>query len=604
MASRVIRDLISLAILITILMPSITPLYATPLTISTDKSQYKPGDKVKIIINGKPTTIYGIEVRDPVNAVVVADQVQTDSNGKATYSFGLSNNAREGTYKIYVSGGGESATKTFKVKKAAAPSPPPAPTKKSSSIKLSLNATVLELCQYLKVSGQLNPKLEGVEILLVYKWPNGSKTYRRVVTSKNGVFEDVFKPEMLGAWFVEAKWYGNNEYRGCSTQKTFWVKQRVEVTLMVSPVKAVLDSAIAIYGRIDPPLENVKIVIEYSLDRVNWIEIGEVYTGANGTFGYTYVVTMLGKISFRAVVPETEILLESISNVVEVTVREMARVEVNVEVEPSEVRPGEEVLIKVFLNTSVTGSARVSAYYGLEEISITELELDEKDYFEVSWTPEKEGVYVIVVEVVPEVGIPAAGFKILTVRRPVYTLSFVVESEDGFAVGGVLVGVYKGGNLIALAVTKADGRASFYLLEDSYRVVFTYMGEVLYETTVDLVEDKEVKAVLPLVRVELYIKDALGSPIAGTSLVVEDQYGNRYSAVTDAEGRVFLLVPKGNIKVMWGGVEKETIAKEAGVIELTVPVIIGLEYAVGLFIAGVIVGFIIAKIIYTKKEKA
>lgn len=112
--------MLTIVILASISTPS---LLASPLTVKTGKSSYAPGSEVKVIINGKPNTWYGVEVRDPKGAPVCVTQVRTDSGGKATVTFKLSSNCRTGTYTVYVAGGGESATVKFSVKTGAAAPP-------------------------------------------------------------------------------------------------------------------------------------------------------------------------------------------------------------------------------------------------------------------------------------------------------------------------------------------------------------------------------------------------------------------------------------------------------------------------------------------------
>ncbi len=577
---------------------------ASPLSVSTNKSQYRPGETVKITINGKANTAYGVEVRDPQNKIVFLKQVTTGSNGVGTTQFKLSSSAREGTYKVYVSGGGESASKTFKVAKEAPPPSPPS--KKSSSIKLNINATVLEPGQFLRVSGQLTPKIKGAKIILIYTSPTGSRTYRNVNTMDNGVFEDVFKPEELGKWTVEAKWLGNSEYKGSSSKKEFWVKQRLEVTLTVYPSEAPLNSEIVLTGSVKPQLANVRVVLQYSLDGSFWQDIGETTTGADGSFGFTYTVAVTGVLKFRAVVPETDTILESVSSIVEVRVVRELKASIGVEVEPQELMPGEEVLIKASLNVSVTGRAIISAYYGAEEIPIAELELVEAQSFDYTWTPEREGVYVIVVKVIPEYGSPLVAFSMVNVRVPFFTFTLTLKTEEGMGVEGVFVRVYSDGEMVAYGQSDAEGRVSFVLKGGVYRLVFVYVGREVGEAEYEVKSDLEEEVVLPLVALEFTVKDALGNPLAGVPVSAVDEYGVRYAAITDPEGRAFLIVPKGRLKVISGGVEKELAAERRQSIELTVQTGYRIEHlalslAVGVAI-GVAVGAALIKYMATRRK--
>ena len=45
-----------------ILVAALLPVYAVPLSVSTDKGTYSPGETVTITIQGKPNTDYGVAV--------------------------------------------------------------------------------------------------------------------------------------------------------------------------------------------------------------------------------------------------------------------------------------------------------------------------------------------------------------------------------------------------------------------------------------------------------------------------------------------------------------------------------------------------------------
>ncbi|MEM1523562.1 MAG: MG2 domain-containing protein, partial [Thermofilaceae archaeon] len=118
------RRTVTLLLVALLLLPFASP---SPLTISLSKGTYRPGETVTLTIQGKPNTIYGIEVGGPGGAVVILYQITTDSGGKASFSFTLPSDAGLGTYTVYVAGGGESATVTFTVEAAPPPPAPPPP---------------------------------------------------------------------------------------------------------------------------------------------------------------------------------------------------------------------------------------------------------------------------------------------------------------------------------------------------------------------------------------------------------------------------------------------------------------------------------------------
>jgi len=88
--------------------PYISERFGPGLSLSTDKTEYKPGDQVKIEgwareswftpLSSEPVAI---EVRSGDNLIWI-DQVSTDSHGYFTSSFTLREGIPTGEYKVYV----------------------------------------------------------------------------------------------------------------------------------------------------------------------------------------------------------------------------------------------------------------------------------------------------------------------------------------------------------------------------------------------------------------------------------------------------------------------------------------------------------------------
>ena len=117
-----------LVILVLLLSLASSLVLASPLSVSTDKSEYYRGDRVTIRVSGTPNTDVAIEVRDPNGKVAWFGQARIGSDGKGSASFRLKSDAPYGTYRVYASAVGERASCTFKVVKKPAPPPPPPPT--------------------------------------------------------------------------------------------------------------------------------------------------------------------------------------------------------------------------------------------------------------------------------------------------------------------------------------------------------------------------------------------------------------------------------------------------------------------------------------------
>ena len=141
------------------MVAALLPIYAAPLSVTTDKGTYSPGETVTITIQGKPgTSYYGVEVRDPDGKITALKQVTAGSDGKATLSITLASDSSTGTYTIYVSGGGETASTTFTVSAAAA-APAPASVAPGAAASSALNTARFRLMQLSKAISSLNASL-------------------------------------------------------------------------------------------------------------------------------------------------------------------------------------------------------------------------------------------------------------------------------------------------------------------------------------------------------------------------------------------------------------------------------------------------------------
>ena len=143
-------------------MMVLLPVYAAPLSVSIGKSAYSPGETVTVIIQGKPSADYAIEVRAPDGRLVLVDEVRAGPDGSVTYSFSLPSDSPAGEYKVRVAGGGEYVEVSFMVSAASSPSPTPytTPSQASSAAAASaLSTAKSRLAQLSKALSSLNASL-------------------------------------------------------------------------------------------------------------------------------------------------------------------------------------------------------------------------------------------------------------------------------------------------------------------------------------------------------------------------------------------------------------------------------------------------------------
>jgi len=82
---------------------------------------------------------------------------------------------------------------------------------------VSPNSTIT-LGENVTVSGLIDPAHGNVVVKLTYEC-NGTTVIRNVTTDLNGAYEDVYAPEKVGVWTVEASWEGDSDHYGATSSR-------------------------------------------------------------------------------------------------------------------------------------------------------------------------------------------------------------------------------------------------------------------------------------------------------------------------------------------------------------------------------------------------
>lgn len=99
---------------------------------------------------------------------------------------------------------------------------------KPSTISCEISKSVITIGQDIAVSGSIPryPLYSTITVTLTYTRPDGS-SFTRNVTYSRGKFEDVYAPDAVGSWSVEASWEGDQKYLGATSPPTsFEVKEK------------------------------------------------------------------------------------------------------------------------------------------------------------------------------------------------------------------------------------------------------------------------------------------------------------------------------------------------------------------------------------------
>jgi len=279
---------ISLIITIFLLFLALIPVISTPLSVSTNKSVYKPNEKVIITVSGSPGTVVGIQVLRPGGETEFVDQKTIGSNGKASTSFKLPED-HLGKWKVVVSGGGETAQTTFNVKGG-------------SKISIHIDKNFISLGDSVTISGSINPAVDA-SVTIEYRREGGSWGKLATVSAHNGKYSYKWTPSSEGKYYLRSSWPGNNRYFEATSSTislTVSRKQKSSISAEISSTEIIFGENITVSGCLKPALAGVSIKIIYTAPDGKKI-VRTTTTDVNGCFHDTIYPNMSGSWSVKVV---------------------------------------------------------------------------------------------------------------------------------------------------------------------------------------------------------------------------------------------------------------------------------------------------------------
>jgi len=235
------------------------PVHVSPaLSVSTDKPEYARGETVTITVQGTAGTGVGVQVVNPSGGTVFVKELTIGSGGSVSTSFKLSSSAQVGTYTVYVSGGGETATTTFKVKY-------------KSSVTISLSTDFILIGESVVISGSIytTDVPHTATVVIEYKSSSSlSWSILATVTAVDGDYSYTWTPSTAGTYNLRARWDGDDTHFGATSSVvtlTVSSKKRSTLTIHVSPEIVNLGGSVQVYGQLtgSSPIAGATITITY-----------------------------------------------------------------------------------------------------------------------------------------------------------------------------------------------------------------------------------------------------------------------------------------------------------------------------------------------------
>ncbi|MEM0490779.1 MAG: hypothetical protein QXH73_06175, partial [Ignisphaera sp.] len=189
------------------------------------------------------------------------------------------------------------------------------------------------------------------------------------------------------------------------------LQMNTSVTYVFKPVK--------IYGSATP-VQGLRLILENSIDGIDWNRVEEITTDSEGRFSYVWIPNTSGTYLFRVRNIESELLRESLSNIVVVSV-ERVKPSISLELDKEVVEVGRQVKIRVAIEPKVKTSVAI-LYISPKEDTwriYTNVITDVNGFTETIFIPTIPGEYKLkaVVKETNELHSAESSIKILRVEE-------------------------------------------------------------------------------------------------------------------------------------------------------------------------------------------
>jgi len=278
------------------------------ITLTVSPETVRIGEEVQIM--GKLTPSMTTQIKLTITAPDGSTQeimVTTSADGSFSYTF-VPNKLGRWYVKAEWAGTAEwgpaSAETSFVVK---------APT----TLTISISQTTVTVGSTVVISGKISPALEGISIMIKYRYPGGSwVTLTTVRTDSEGKFSYTYLATVAGVIEFKAVWPGNEQYFGSESNIVkLTVVSFVKTTLhvYVTPPQITLGEEVTISGYIEPAIEGIEITISYKLGAESWRTLTKVKTDSEGKFSFKWKPEETGTYVIMAVWAGTDIYTGAIA---------------------------------------------------------------------------------------------------------------------------------------------------------------------------------------------------------------------------------------------------------------------------------------------------
>ncbi|MEM1541818.1 MAG: hypothetical protein QW101_06510 [Ignisphaera sp.] len=172
-----------------------------------------------------------------------------------------------------------------------------------------------------------------------------------------------------------------------------YVKGVPRIILQINTSVTYVFKPVRLYGSANP-VQGLKLILETSIDGIDWNRVEEISTDNEGRFSYVWIPNTSGIHLFRVRNIESELLRESLSNIVAVSV-EKVKPSISFELDKEAVEVGRQVKIRVAIEPKMKTPVTI-LYISPKEYSwrtYTNVTTDSSGFAETIFIPTTPGEY-------------------------------------------------------------------------------------------------------------------------------------------------------------------------------------------------------------------
>lgn len=370
-------------------------------SVTTNKPSYYRGETVTISGSGFPAnTVVAIQVKSPSNRMPYGyiGEAQTDSQGRFSLSFTPQSDAELGTYTVYASAEGASASCTFTVTAPVVPPPPPPPPPPAyvtPNLTVALSSYEVNFGSGVTAYGKISPALLTSIALMTSTDGSRWEVALTTPTNSSGHYSAKWYPPRPGTFYLRAQFYGMGNYLPCLSEIVRLNTLKLASFLSLAPQsqRFVLGGRASFEGWLLPRMRT-DIALQVSTDRTTWTPLMSVTSDSEGKFSFSWEPTVLGTFFVRAYWPGDELYESATSPVCEVEV--VRQVVLSLSLDRKEITVMERVNIMGSVSPAQAGRVSIElSSDGVTWVRISEVDIGLDGSFSYLYAPTASGSFYV-----------------------------------------------------------------------------------------------------------------------------------------------------------------------------------------------------------------